>query len=90
LSVPFLPPYPDFLLHDMGSLGDGIVQGQATGREMRTAPLWGLRRSCTTGARIPSRRPSSRTTDRAPRPATASRACPPTRGWACSRISGRS
>jgi len=36
-------PYSDFLLHDMGSLGDGIEQGQATGREMRTAPLWGLR-----------------------------------------------
>jgi len=36
-------PYSDFLLHDMGSLGDGIVQGDARGREMRTAPLWGLR-----------------------------------------------
>jgi CxxC motif-containing protein (DUF1111 family) len=36
-------PYSDFLLHDMGSLGDGIEQGQATGRDMRTAPLWGLR-----------------------------------------------
>jgi CxxC motif-containing protein (DUF1111 family) len=36
-------PYSDFLLHDMGSLGDGIVQGTATGRELRTAPLWGLR-----------------------------------------------
>lgn len=36
-------PYSDFLLHDMGSLGDGIEQGQAKGREMRTAPLWGLR-----------------------------------------------
>jgi CxxC motif-containing protein (DUF1111 family) len=36
-------PYSDFLLHDMGSLGDGIVQGDATGREIRTAPLWGLR-----------------------------------------------
>jgi CxxC motif-containing protein (DUF1111 family) len=36
-------PYSDFLLHDMGSLGDGIAQGRATGREMRTAPLWGLR-----------------------------------------------
>jgi len=35
-------PYSDFLLHDMGSLGDGIVQGQATGKQMRTAPLWGL------------------------------------------------
>jgi CxxC motif-containing protein (DUF1111 family) len=36
-------PYSDFLLHDMGSLGDGIAQGDASGGEMRTAPLWGLR-----------------------------------------------
>jgi len=36
-------PYSDFLLHDMGALGDGIVQGTASGREMRTAPLWGMR-----------------------------------------------
>jgi CxxC motif-containing protein (DUF1111 family) len=36
-------PFSDFLLHDMGSLGDGIVQGNATGTLMRTAPLWGLR-----------------------------------------------
>src|SRR5262249_33573932 len=36
-------PYSDFLLHDMGSLGDGITQGTATGRLMRTAPLWGVR-----------------------------------------------
>jgi CxxC motif-containing protein (DUF1111 family) len=36
-------PFSDFLLHDMGSLGDGIVQGDAGGREMRTAPLWGVR-----------------------------------------------
>ena len=35
-------PFSDFLLHDMGALGDGIVQGNATGRLMRTAPLWGL------------------------------------------------
>jgi CxxC motif-containing protein (DUF1111 family) len=35
-------PYSDFLLHDMGSLGDGIDQGDARGREMRTQPLWGL------------------------------------------------
>jgi CxxC motif-containing protein (DUF1111 family) len=34
--------YSDFLLHDMGRLGDGITQGQASGRQMRTAPLWGL------------------------------------------------
>ena len=36
-------PYSDFLLHDMGLLGDGIAQGAASGSEMRTAPLWGLR-----------------------------------------------
>jgi CxxC motif-containing protein (DUF1111 family) len=36
-------PFSDFLLHDMGSLGDGIGQGKASGREMRTTPLWGLR-----------------------------------------------
>src|SRR5439155_1684983 len=36
-------PFSDFLLHDMGALGDGIEQGSATGREIRTAPLWGLR-----------------------------------------------
>jgi CxxC motif-containing protein (DUF1111 family) len=36
-------PYSDFLLHDMGTLGDGITQGAAASREMRTAPLWGLR-----------------------------------------------
>ena len=36
-------PYSDFLLHDMGSLGDGIVQGEAGRNDIRTAPLWGLR-----------------------------------------------
>ena len=36
-------PYSDFLLHDMGSLGDGLEMGNSTGSEMRTAPLWGLR-----------------------------------------------
>ena len=36
-------PYSDFLLHDMGMSGDGIAQGQAGVRDMRTAPLWGLR-----------------------------------------------
>ncbi len=36
-------PYSDFLLHDMGGLGDGIVQNQAGPTMMRTAPLWGLR-----------------------------------------------
>jgi CxxC motif-containing protein (DUF1111 family) len=36
-------PFSDFLVHDMGSLGDGIAQAEATGRDMRTAPLWGIR-----------------------------------------------
>jgi len=36
-------PYSDFLLHDMGALGDSIEMGAASGREMRTSPLWGLR-----------------------------------------------
>ena len=36
-------PFSDFLLHDMGSLNDGITQAGATGHEMRTAPLWGAR-----------------------------------------------
>ena len=35
--------FSDLLLHDMGALGDGIAQGTAGVREMRTAPLWGLR-----------------------------------------------
>jgi CxxC motif-containing protein (DUF1111 family) len=35
-------PYSDFLLHDMGTLGDGIDQGDAKGAEMRTAALWGV------------------------------------------------
>jgi len=36
-------PYSDFLLHDMGSLGDGITSGAAGPTMMRTAPLWGIR-----------------------------------------------
>jgi CxxC motif-containing protein (DUF1111 family) len=47
-------PFSDFLLHNMGTLGDGIggaagdrdtVDGSSPGvtRNMRTAPLWGLR-----------------------------------------------
>jgi CxxC motif-containing protein (DUF1111 family) len=36
--------YSDMLLHDMGDdLADRRPDGQATGREWRTAPLWGLR-----------------------------------------------
>ncbi len=36
-------PYSDFLLHDMGLLGDGFVDGAAEGLEMRTPALWNLR-----------------------------------------------
>ena len=35
--------FSDLLLHDIGT-GDGIEQGEATGSEFRTAPLWGLSR----------------------------------------------
>jgi CxxC motif-containing protein (DUF1111 family) len=35
--------FSDLLLHNMGSnLADGISQGDASGNEFRTAPLWGL------------------------------------------------
>jgi len=43
LSEKLVPLYSDLLLHDMGRLGDGIVQGDAGGRDMKTAPLWGVR-----------------------------------------------
>ena len=36
-------PFSDFLLHDMGSLGDGITSGTAGPTMMRTVPLWGVR-----------------------------------------------
>ena len=39
-------PFSDFLVHDMGALGDGIGNdgdSVAVTRRMRTAPLWGLR-----------------------------------------------
>ncbi|MBP0440081.1 di-heme oxidoredictase family protein [Tianweitania sediminis] len=36
-------PYTDLLLHDMGAeLADNRPEGQATGREWRTPPLWGI------------------------------------------------
>lgn len=38
-----IAPYTDLLLHDMGDgLADGMPEAAATGREWRTAPLWGL------------------------------------------------
>ena len=36
-------PYSDFLLHDMGALGDNIAQSDAGPSEIRTQPLWGIR-----------------------------------------------
>ena len=40
-------PFSDFLVHDMGSLGDniGVAPGDspAVARRMRTAPLWGIK-----------------------------------------------
>jgi CxxC motif-containing protein (DUF1111 family) len=36
-------PYTDLLLHDMGDgLADGRPEGQASGSEWRTPPLWGI------------------------------------------------
>ena len=42
LSNQNVPLYSDLLLHDMGSLGDGIAQAAASQTQMRTSPLWGL------------------------------------------------
>ena len=44
-------PYTDMLLHDMGDgLADTLAEGDASGREWRTTPLWGLGLSaCVTG-----------------------------------------
>jgi CxxC motif-containing protein (DUF1111 family) len=44
-------PYSDLLLHDMGpGLADNLGEGQASGSEWRTTPLWGLGLSaCVTG-----------------------------------------
>ena len=43
LSQQTFHPYGDYLLHNMGSLGDGITSGSAGPMMMRTAPLWGAR-----------------------------------------------
>lgn len=43
LSRRIIHPFSDFLLHDMGAgLADGRPEFAASGREWRTAPLWGL------------------------------------------------
>jgi CxxC motif-containing protein (DUF1111 family) len=42
-SFQLIWPYSDLLLHDMGEgLADNRPEGRATGREWRTAPLWGI------------------------------------------------
>ncbi len=42
-SFQLIWPYSDLLLHDMGEgLADHRPEGQASGREWRTAPLWGI------------------------------------------------
>jgi CxxC motif-containing protein (DUF1111 family) len=43
LAFQLIWPYTDMLLHDMGEgLADGRPVGTASGREWRTAPLWGI------------------------------------------------
>jgi CxxC motif-containing protein (DUF1111 family) len=42
LSNIAIKPYGDFLLHNMGLAGDGIVQGDADGTQLKTPPLWGV------------------------------------------------
>ena len=43
LSNQVIHPYTDLLLHDMGpGLADGRPDGEATGSEWRTPPLWGI------------------------------------------------
>jgi CxxC motif-containing protein (DUF1111 family) len=38
-----IPLYSDLLLHDLGpAMDDRVVQGEATGKDWRTMPLWGL------------------------------------------------
>ncbi|WP_052261787.1 di-heme oxidoreductase family protein [Leisingera sp. ANG-M1] len=42
-SFQLIWPYSDLLLHDMGDgLADNRPEARATGREWRTAPLWGI------------------------------------------------
>ncbi|MEM1399680.1 MAG: di-heme oxidoredictase family protein [Pseudomonadota bacterium] len=43
MSFQLIWPYTDFLLHDMGEgLADNRPEWEATGREWRTPPLWGI------------------------------------------------
>ncbi|TDV70004.1 di-heme oxidoredictase family protein [Pseudomonas sp. LP_7_YM] len=43
LANQIIRPYTDLLLHDMGEgLADNLSEFQASGRQWRTAPLWGI------------------------------------------------
>ncbi|HEY4164792.1 MAG TPA: di-heme oxidoredictase family protein [Dongiaceae bacterium] len=43
LAARDIAPYSDLLLHDMGTdLADHVGEGAASGKEWRTAPLWGV------------------------------------------------
>ncbi|MCB9915365.1 MAG: hypothetical protein H6828_09470 [Planctomycetes bacterium] len=42
LSGVSIKPYSDFLLHDMGALGDGFVEANASETQMMTRALWGV------------------------------------------------
>ena len=43
LAAQLIWPYTDLLLHDLGEgLSDGRPEGEASGREWRTPPLWGI------------------------------------------------
>ena len=49
-SFQLIWPYTDLLLHDMGEgLADHRPEGNATGREWRTPPLWGIGLTATVG-----------------------------------------
>lgn len=53
LAFQLIWPYSDLLLHDMGEgLADALAEGEATGREWRTAPLWGLGHTDTVSGRV--------------------------------------
>jgi hypothetical protein len=43
LSGVLIRPYSDYLIHDMGALGDGIVDGPVGETQFQTRALWGLR-----------------------------------------------
>lgn len=52
-ATAFVPAGTDLLLHDLGpGLGDGVMEGEATGAEWRTAPLAGIGRRLAAGARL--------------------------------------